>query len=204
MTWRVSTRYGIMPDSNARLIPEDPLLKLEEYLAGGEGTTTYFIGRPLKHAVPRSWWTKPESPGAIYLCIEISLMPAITGEEESAFKGFPWNVCFYAACAGFQSEAFWKELRSNGCEPPWEPWFAWDARHGGHSAPLFELDADTEEVALRGAQMVVPWVEDNFHRLAMLPMNRIGSTGYDFMRGDLVSRPGLANTGSCGVRKTFD
>ena len=189
MTWHVSPRYGIRPDSNAKLIPDDPGLRLDQYMAGGSGTTSYLLGRSLRHEVPRAHWINSESPGDIWLIVEISDMPVLTGEDESAFKGFPWNVCFYAACAGFQSEDFWHELRSNGCAPPWEPWFIWDAMHGGHAAPVFQFDCDTEEVAISGAQQVVPWVEDNFMRLAVVPVNKIGSNSWDFMRGELVSRP---------------
>lgn len=203
MSWRVSSHYGITPDSNAPKIPRDPTLVLESYLAGGSGTETFLLTRPLKHRVPRSWWLTTEDPGPIYLAVEISDMSEITGEEVEAFKGFPWNVCFYAACAGFQSEGFWDELRSNGCKPPWEPWFVSDAMHDGHSAPVFQLDADTEEVAKEAAQMVVPWVEKNFMQLMRVPINKIGSHGFDWLRGELVSRPGLQNMGGSG-RRTFN
>ena len=203
MSWRVSSHYGRVPDSNARKIPEDPGLRLETYLSGGSGSELFVLGRPLKVEVPRTWWSGPDSPGPIYMAVEISDMPEVTGEEIEAFRGYPWNVCYYVACAGFQSEGFWQELRSNGCKPPWEPWFVTDAVHGGHSAPVFQIDADTEEIAKEAAQLVVPWVEDNLLRLLEVPINKIGSHGFDWLRGDLVSRPGLANCTGSG-RRTFN
>jgi hypothetical protein len=165
-----------------------PRLRLQAYLNGGAGTDAFLLGGPLDVEVPRQWWRGATSPGRVYLAVEVSEMPVITGEEVEEFQGFPWNVCFYVACAGFQTEGFWKELRSNGGAPPWEPWFVWDAMHGGHSAPLFQLDADTEEVAVAAAKMLPPFIEDNFTKLMAVPINRIGSHGFDWLRGDLVMR----------------
>ena len=203
MTWRVSSHYRATPDSNAPVVPVGDGLRLESYMSGGSGTEILIGTRPLTVEVPRQWWNDTVSPGPIYMAVEISDMPVITGEEVEEFKGFPWNVCYYVACAGFQSEGFWQELRSNGCKPPWEPWFVTDAVHGGRSAPVFQLDADTEEVARDSAHRVAPWVENNLYRLMKVAVNRIGSHGWDWLRGDLVTRPGLANTGGGGRQKMF-
>jgi len=202
MSLRISSRYMIKPDLNGPQVPRDPLLRLQPYLHGGCGTEQFVIGRPLKVSVPRQWWNRGEPPSPVQLAIEISDMPEITGEEVEAFKGFPWNVCFYVACSSFQSEDFFEELRSNGCAPPWDPWFVTDAVHGGRSAPLFQFDTATEDEAKLHAQAAVPWLEQKFPDLMKVPINRIGSHGWDWLRGDLVSRPGLANVGG-GVGRVF-
>lgn len=192
MTWRIPRRYGPGPSSNRREIPEDPTLVLTPYLASGGGTESFLLDRPLRHRVPRQWWNGDRDPGSIYVIAEVTDMPVITGEDPEDFKGFPFNVCFYAGCVGFQTEAFFDDLRASGCEPPWEPWFMWGAMHGGHSTPVFQLDTDTEDAAKVAAQATVPWVEDHFMRLMRVPVNRMGSHGWDWLRGDLVSRPRLA------------
>jgi hypothetical protein len=166
------------------------------------GSTWFCLDTPLLAEVPKEYW-KGADPGPVWAGVEICSMPVITGEPEEDFHGTPWNVCVYTACLGYQKEGFMAEVRdharrADGSVGDLAPWFVWDARSSGHHAPIFQASFSDEESAEDFVMELPGFLAAKVTDLLECPVNAMGSNGWDWLRGDLVSRPALANMVTSG------